>query len=191
MKYVSTVETAKMIRAALKVAFPSVKFSVKSHSYAGGSSIRVSWYAGPNSAQVEKITKAFEGSGFDGMCDLKYNLDPVEINGEPVQFGVDYVFAERKVNAVMVQIAAYRVHKELKLPLLQVKGDEVIGGNEFVRFGLDYKQNKIVPTLGGNYLSDLIYQVARGLSFCEAKEVELPQRLTAEHINKKVAEMLK
>jgi hypothetical protein len=39
----TTVETAKEIRKALKAAFPKVKFSVRSHCYAGGASIDVSY----------------------------------------------------------------------------------------------------------------------------------------------------
>jgi hypothetical protein len=43
MKYLTTAETASLVRAALKDSFPGVKFSVRSHVYSGGSSIRVSY----------------------------------------------------------------------------------------------------------------------------------------------------
>ena len=45
--YLSCAETAKLVRAALKKAFPGVKFSVKSSVYSMGASIRVGWTDGP------------------------------------------------------------------------------------------------------------------------------------------------
>ena len=46
-EYVSTTDTAKLVRAALKKAFastyPGVKFSVRSDRYADGASVRVTW----------------------------------------------------------------------------------------------------------------------------------------------------
>ncbi|WP_417244354.1 LPD29 domain-containing protein [Celeribacter sp.] len=70
--YISTTDTAKLIRATLKDKFPRTKFSVKSSKYAGGASISVSWEDGPTAALVEAHVEAFAGSGFDGMCDMKY-----------------------------------------------------------------------------------------------------------------------
>lgn len=123
--YLSCAETAKLIRAALKQAFPSVKFSVRSSTYAGGASIRVGWTDGPTSAQVEKVAGPFAGADFDGSIDLKcyseHWLEPdgsvvvahaqgtessrgylPEVIGDPpspnarlVHFGADFVFCER------------------------------------------------------------------------------------------------
>jgi hypothetical protein len=45
-EYISTTDTAKLARKMLKTAFPSVKFSVTSSSYSGGSSIRIKWLDG-------------------------------------------------------------------------------------------------------------------------------------------------
>ncbi|MDJ0727754.1 MAG: hypothetical protein QNJ38_21850 [Prochloraceae cyanobacterium] len=65
-KYVSVVETAKIIREQLKKAFPkkdypSLKFSVKSDSYSMGASITITWIDGPGQEEVEAITKRFQG----------------------------------------------------------------------------------------------------------------------------------
>lgn len=68
--YISCVETAKLIRKALKRLWPTTKFSVRSDQYAGGASIRVSWVDGPTDAQVSEITGPFAGSNFDGMIDM-------------------------------------------------------------------------------------------------------------------------
>jgi|ERR1700723_36560 len=74
INYLSTAETAKLIRSAIKKAFPNVKFSVRSDSYSGGSSIRVDWTDGPTTKQVNAIASQYEGSGFDGSIDLKYGF---------------------------------------------------------------------------------------------------------------------
>ena len=42
-RYLSAVETARLVRKALKARFPDVRFSVRSDSYAGGASVRVGW----------------------------------------------------------------------------------------------------------------------------------------------------
>jgi hypothetical protein len=98
VQYLSCAQTAKLVRAALKEAFPGVKFSVKSSTYAGGASINVSYTDGPSASQVEGIAKAFQGSYFDGMTDYKgsnYN----SIDGQQVSFGADFVFVNRKFTA--------------------------------------------------------------------------------------------
>lgn len=97
-KYLTCAETAKLVRAALKEAFPGVKFSVKSSVYAGGASINVKYTDGPDAASVKGIVSAFEGAYFDGMTDYKgsnYNT----LDGEEVRFGADYIFVERKFTA--------------------------------------------------------------------------------------------
>lgn len=42
-EYISCADTAKLIRQAIKEAFPGVKFSVRSSVYSGGASITVEW----------------------------------------------------------------------------------------------------------------------------------------------------
>src|SRR3954468_22279025 len=73
-KFISVAETAKLIRAALKKAFPTVKFAVRSKKYAGGASINVSWTDGPTAKQVEAITGQFQSAGFDGSIDFGYSV---------------------------------------------------------------------------------------------------------------------
>lgn len=66
---------AKLIRLALKRAFPDQKFSVKTKKYSGGSSTTVSWTDGPKGKEVDAVVDIFAGGGFDGMIDLKYHVD--------------------------------------------------------------------------------------------------------------------
>ena len=54
-KYLSVVETARIIRKALKNKFEGTKFSVRSDKNAGGASINISWTDGPTSKEVEEI----------------------------------------------------------------------------------------------------------------------------------------
>lgn len=72
-RYISTTDTAKLVRKLLKAKFPGVKFSVRSDKYAGGSSIRVDWTDGPTAKLVDAYVQPFAGSGFDGMIDYKYS----------------------------------------------------------------------------------------------------------------------
>lgn len=71
MKKLSThAATAKAIRLELKKAFPLIKFSVKSDSFAGGNSVSVSWINGPSRSQIHKIVDKYQYGHFDGMRDL-------------------------------------------------------------------------------------------------------------------------
>jgi hypothetical protein len=132
-KYLSVVETAKLIRKGLKANFPGVKFSVRSESYAGGASINVEYTNGPLTKNVEAYVKQYEGAGFDGMTDYKYYMSHYmntitgeiclakceqtyssqEVNEEmpegegwvAVSFGADYVFVRQNVTKEIVEEA--------------------------------------------------------------------------------------
>lgn len=95
MKYISVTDTAKMVRQALKEAFPGIKFSVKSSSYSGGASINVRWTDGPSSAMVEAVAGTFTGAYFDGSTDYKGSTYAM-IDGEMVSFGADFIFCTRE-----------------------------------------------------------------------------------------------
>lgn len=100
--YLSCADTAKLVRRALKREFPGIKFAVRSSTYSMGASITVRWTDGPTSAQVSPVVRAYEGSSFDPMIDLKsyhaseltYLDDPAR-DGETVHFGADSVSCER------------------------------------------------------------------------------------------------
>lgn len=92
--YISTADTAKMIRKALKESFAGVKFSVRSSTYSGGSSINIGWTDGPTSSMVDAIARTFEGSYFDGSIHLKGSLKHM-IDGVQVDFGVDFIHTNR------------------------------------------------------------------------------------------------
>lgn len=134
--YLSCAETAKLIRQALKRQFPTTKFSVRSHTYAGGASIDINWTDGPTDAEVSRVAAGYAGGRFDGMIDMAYYVtswleedgtahvaenagtggqrgsDPGHI-GDPrgggarmVHFGADYVFTHRELSANLVAFCA-------------------------------------------------------------------------------------
>lgn len=132
-EYLSSVATAKLIRAALKRSFPGVKFSVRSSSYAGGASIDVSWTDGPTTRMVDAVTSQYRGGDFDGSIDMKISrscwlrpdgtatvaTDPGSTGSggcirpqrewmpEPgcrlVRFGSDFVFAKREMSPAFAE----------------------------------------------------------------------------------------
>lgn len=73
--HLSCAETAKLVRKALKLAFPGQKFSVRSESYSMGASIHVTWTDGPTTQQVDRVIGVYAGADFDGMIDLKTHND--------------------------------------------------------------------------------------------------------------------
>lgn len=89
---IGVVETAKLVRKELKMAFPNQKFSVKSSKYSGGSSIDVDWKDGAAYNKVEAVAGHFKGSTFDGMQDL---MSP---NGQP--YCNNHIFFHRDISKV-------------------------------------------------------------------------------------------
>lgn len=180
--YLSCAETAVLVRKALKAAFPGVKFSVRSSTYAGGASIDVSWSDGPTAREVDRVSKVYAGSGFDGMQDLKYsyshwlmpdgtvalaadhhNLEPRTFekphpDAVPVSFGADFVHSQRKVSTALRVQAADSLLRTGPLPEDLPAGttgaDCVSGDNGWSKLG---------NLRNGNYwFSDSLYQtVAR------------------------------
>jgi hypothetical protein len=90
-------EAAKLIRKELKQAFPPIKFSVISRSYAGGSSIDVSWTNGPTFDQVNSIIKKYEYGSFDPRTDMySYTNSRKDIPQ------VQYAFANREISVEVI-----------------------------------------------------------------------------------------
>jgi len=73
--YIYAADTARLIRSALKLAFPGFPFTVRSQSYSGGSSVHVAWIDGPSKDRVDDALSGFAGKGFDGCIDLEYSSD--------------------------------------------------------------------------------------------------------------------
>lgn len=66
----SQAETAKVIRATLKAAYPSVTFRVRSRSASMMDAVHIRWTDGPTTRDVESLIGKHEYGHFDGMIDL-------------------------------------------------------------------------------------------------------------------------
>lgn len=94
---------AKAIRAELKAAFPTVKFSVTSESYTGGNSVRVEYTDGPAFATVQAIVDRYVYGSFDGMTD-SYNMKAERSELPQVKFG----FTKRNMSEEIKAVIAAR-----------------------------------------------------------------------------------
>lgn len=97
----TTADSAKLIRRALKEAFPEIKFSVRIHSYSMGCSTRVRWSDGPLKADVERIVAKFQSKDFDGMDDSTHYRRHT-IDGKPVSLHTGYLFCDRDLDDAKV-----------------------------------------------------------------------------------------
>jgi hypothetical protein len=102
-EHLSCADTAKLLRQALKRAFPRARFSVRSATYAGGASIDVSWTDGPTEKAVKALADEFAGADFDAMQDLKTYRAP-ELVPDPeygikeIHYGADFIFCVRSIS---------------------------------------------------------------------------------------------
>lgn len=150
-QYISCADTAKLVRAALKAAFPGIKFSVAQGS--SRSSLNVRWTDGPTPEQVEKITNQFEGASFDGMQDLETSIKRV-VNGVEVYYGAKYIFTDRKLSddfLVKVAAAVYKTYgKKVKLRITQ--------------YGTVIADELMDPDRLGFTTADAMYRMARTMT---------------------------
>ena len=175
-EYLSCAETAKLVRVALKKAFPGVKFSVRSSVYSGGASMRVGWIDGPTEKAVKAVAGAYAGGGFDGMIDMAYSVEawlmpdgsasfasspgttgsmgvyePFE-NAAPapgakkVRFGADYVFCDKEYSVPVYSAAVEKVCADYGVDVPEIK---ISGSSAYVPFDI---------VVQGNYLSALVHR---------------------------------
>lgn len=107
-QYISAVDTAKLVRQALKEAFPGVKFSVRSDG-----SLRVRWTDGPNEDQVKAVINCFRGGYFDGMTDYAGAMYAM-FDGVETRFGCDYIFYDRDYSDSMNQRAIDAIYRRFE-----------------------------------------------------------------------------
>lgn len=111
-QYISTTDTAKLIRKVLKESFPGIKFYVRSDCYSMGSSIHIKWTDGPTESQVNSIVSFFTGSTFDGITDCTDYINRDLENGQVVHFEPDHVFARRDLSDDLLSQAILNVESQ-------------------------------------------------------------------------------
>lgn len=67
-------QCAKAIRKDLKIAFPNIKFSVRSSNFAGGNAVDISYDNWVPTEQIQSIVSKYKYGTFDWMTDC-YNYD--------------------------------------------------------------------------------------------------------------------
>lgn len=89
--YYTATETAKMIRAELKIMFPGIKFSVRKSS---SSCIWISFNGTHLMGDiVNEVAQNYRGADFDGMTDSESSTYH-ELHGDRVHFGSRYIFVD-------------------------------------------------------------------------------------------------
>lgn len=146
-EYLTAAETAKLVRKALREAFPKQKFYVNSELYSGGASIDVDWMNGPTEKAVQEVVGQFRGAGFDSQTDYKYDLahwlmpdgsavlayapslpsggGGVDVprphpDARRVYFGADFIQPDRAFSRGLVEKAAQEYHEETGLPIPEI-----------------------------------------------------------------------
>lgn len=88
---------AKNIRAELKTRFPGVKFSIRSHSYANGDSVYVTWVGGPKEQEIYPLVEKYEQGSFDGMTDsYVHDEDPQHKEFHRLRGSTKYVVLQQR-----------------------------------------------------------------------------------------------
>jgi hypothetical protein len=143
--YLTVTEVAKLVRAALKAAFPIIKFSVRSSSYSMGASIRVCWTDGPVPSRVDDIVQAYAVATFDGMQDLKEYKPAMIVGGRKVRSHADFIFCERTISEAGWQMLAKQVAAVLHVDVPTPE-----------------QARSLYPVIGSTFtFSDYVYQVSR------------------------------
>lgn len=103
---------AKAIREELKKVFPQIKFRVRSESYTGGSSIRVTYTDAIPVEEIEKYTNKYEYGHFNGMEDI-YEYSNVRKDIPQVK----YLFVDRTISEVNRQAVKKEIEERFQVDL--------------------------------------------------------------------------
>lgn len=142
VKYLSTKETAVLLRQALKAAFKGTKFSVRMGTGTGSSWVSVNWTDGPTDLDVTSIVETYAGKNWNINNDDSYTekdsvlvcLDGKELP-ELVRFGIAGINTHRD----MSDIAVEAITQDIK---------EALGGTELLAKNLDFLE------VNGAYIKD-------------------------------------
>jgi hypothetical protein len=182
-------ENAKIVRHALKTAYPTVKFSVRSSRYSMGCSIDVSWTDGPTQAMVQPLLNQFDGTSFDGTDDSTH-YHTQQYQGETVSFAAHSVQANRRISTAFMQAIAEKVARQHGLTTPLVKNSSRDSDHGYVPSTPESRVR--VPDnrygSGVGTLQDLIHHVAYSTSALPKPRIRLypvvlPEETTETQIN--------
>jgi hypothetical protein len=152
---VSLDETLKVMKRELAIAFPAVKFSVRRSRGTGYGWVHVSWTDGPTDREVSAITRAYEGSRFDGMTDSEYSVDhPSALaDGTPVRLR----YGTRGINTSRVVSDALRASVYRRI----IARHAVFAGRSEALLALDDAELERAvryEKIGDTYVANFAYQ---------------------------------
>lgn len=159
---------ASAIKAELKAAFPSIKFSVKSEIFAGGDAVRISYEDGVSTSKIEAIVKKYQYGHFNGMEDIYENSN---------------------VNKFLPQVKFVPVSRKMSTDTkLQIMGEIGISVENYT----DYNNEK------GEYNSALVYRefvkrefgIEPTVENTETQPVETNEWLEQKELHDKAAKIL-
>lgn len=163
-RHISPKEIAQLIRADLKAKWPvfykAKGFSVRSDR----NSVSVEWVDGPTRDEVSKIARAYEGSTFESMSDLKMPNGPELVVGEngieEVKYDADYVFCRREISRERTEQIAQQISKDwgLPVPALTVNAS-----------GAFWYPTEFVGAWGIGSWNDMVHQYSQTIDYTQAQ----------------------
>lgn len=89
-------QSSRLLKKALRAAFPATKFQVRLSSGTAYGNVHVSWTDGPTGDEVRTVSEVFRSEGFDGMTDsATHRHTSIELDGETYQSGLGLVLLHR------------------------------------------------------------------------------------------------
>lgn len=98
IKKIKVDEYLNMIENYLQRNFSGTIFSLKVKRYMGGKSLKISWFGGPNTCELNKIRKMYSGASIDqlGFKTKEYSLVSLPEKIMTIDWGFDYIIFNRQ-----------------------------------------------------------------------------------------------
>lgn len=106
-EYASAPESAKLLKAALRAAFPATRFSVTLDRGTAYGCANVRWTDGPSTKLVDAVVGPFSGEGFDSMTDCSFHINTTLADGR--RSGLRLISTNRHVSVTLARKAAAQV----------------------------------------------------------------------------------
>lgn len=131
-RYISTKDTAKMVRQALKAAFPGTKFSVRMGTGTGSAWLSVTWADGPTDSEVTPLVDRYSGSVWNANGDDSYVQNEntlMAFDGAELPEEVHFVVSGINTHREMSADAEAKVIENIK---------EALNGQDFLIENMDW-----------------------------------------------------
>jgi len=110
---VSLDDTLRLLKRELRLVFPETRFSIRRSRGTGYGWVHVEWTDGPLGSDVQVITDAYAGAGFDAMTDAEHGVEHLGANGagqvERIQYGTRGINIHRTITPGLRASVARRV----------------------------------------------------------------------------------